>query len=91
LLLDQGFFAAFEELVLSDFAVVIGINHLKVDNERGGLVLRERVALPLGQAPNRFAFSLIENCTLDRRRGVHPLVLKHRSTGASEGRPRGEE
>jgi hypothetical protein len=61
LLLDQALLAALEELALRDLPIIVGVNHLKVDNERGGLVLRERIALPFGHAPNRFAFSLIEN------------------------------
>jgi hypothetical protein len=62
LFLDKAFLAALHELILSDFAVIVGVDHLEVDNEGGGLVLRENIALALGQAPSRFAFSLIENC-----------------------------
>jgi hypothetical protein len=41
LFLHEALLAAFQKLVLGDFAVTVGVNYLEVDNEWGGLVLRE--------------------------------------------------
>jgi hypothetical protein len=63
LFLNEAFLAAPYELIQSNFAILVGIDHQEIDNERCGRILRESNALTLDQAPNSFAFLLVKNCT----------------------------
>jgi hypothetical protein len=44
LLLNKAVPTAFQKLLLADPPVIIGVDHLEIDDERSGLVLREKVS-----------------------------------------------
>lgn len=85
MLLNEALLAALQELVLRYLPIVVGVDHLEIDDERGGLVFRECVALTFGQTPNRLALAFIENCAWTARRRTAFRFLWHRGTGAGIG------
>jgi hypothetical protein len=46
----------FCELVLADFAILVGINHFEVNDEWRGFVFGKGIALALGKTPDLLAF-----------------------------------